>query len=199
MFNATRIRLYPTETQAQKLAVQFGCARWVWNNALALSQETYQATGKGLNYHTLALRLPKLKIEYEWLKDADSQALQQSLQNLARDFDNFFAKRGRYPRFKSKHGSQSFQYPQRVKIDGKRIYLPKVGWVCCVVHREIAGTLKTVTVSCNACGQYHAAVLTEDGVALPEVSADGKAIGIDVGLTHLAVTSDGSKFDNPRH
>ena len=199
MLNATRIRLYPTETQAQDLAFQFGCARWVWNNALALSQETYRATGKGLNYHALAVRLPKLKQELEWLKDADSQALQQSLQNLARAFDNFFSKRGKYPRFKSKHGRQSFQYPQRVKIDGAKIYLPKVGWIRCVVHREIAGTFKTVTISRNACGQFHAAVLTEDGAELPAVSADGKAIGVDVGLTHLAVTSDGSKFANPRH
>ena len=199
MFNATRIRLYPNEKQAQAFAVQFGCARWIWNNALALSQGTYRATGKGLNYHALALRLPKLKIEYEWLKDADSQALQQSLQNLARAFDNFFAKRGKYPRFKSKHGRQSYQYPQRVKIDGAKIYLPKIGWVRCVVHREIVGTFKTVTISRNASGQFHAAVLTDDGAELPEVSTEGKAIGVDVGLTHLAITSDGSKFDNPRH
>lgn len=199
MLNATRIRLYPDRPQAQALAVQFGCARWAWNNALAESGDLYRRTGKGLNYHAMAIRLPKLKQEFEWLGDADSQALQQSLQNLARAFDNFFAKRGKYPRFKSKHGRQSIQYPQRVKIDGSRIYLPKVGWVACVVHREILGKFKTVTISRNACGQYHAAILTDDGETMPAVSTDGKAIGIDVGLTHLAVTSDGSKFENPRH
>lgn len=199
MLNATRIRLYPTDQQAQKLAVQFGCARWVWNNALALTGEMYRSTGKGLNYHAMSIRLPKLKQEHEWLGYADSQALQQSLQNLARAFENFFAKRGRYPRFKSKHGRQSIQYPQRVKIDGSRIYLPKVGWVKCVVHREIVGRIKTVTVSRNASGQFHAAILTDDDQPMPTVSIIGKAIGIDVGLTHLAVTSDGSKFGNPRH
>jgi putative transposase len=199
MFNATRIRIYPTDQQAQALAVQFGCARWAWNNALAETGKLYLATGKGLNYHAMAIRLPKLKQEFEWLGDADSQALQASLQNLSRAFENFFAKRGRYPRFKSKHGRQSIQYPQRVKIEGDRIYLPKVGWVECVVHREIVGKVKTVTVSRNACGQFHAAILTDDGEPLPAVSTDGKAIGIDVGLTHLAVTSDGSKFENPRH
>jgi putative transposase len=199
MLTATRIRIYPTDTQAKSLAVQFGCARWAWNNALAATGELYRATGKGLNYHAMAIRLPKLKQEFEWLKGADSQALQQSLQNLARAFDNFFAKRGRYPRFKSKHGRQSIQYPQRVKINGARIYLPKVGWVKCVVHREVAGKFKTVTVSRNACGQFYASILTDDGVDMPTVSTDGKAIGIDVGLTHLAVTSDGSKFESPRH
>lgn len=199
MLNATRIRLYPTESQAQSLAVQFGCARWAWNNALAESGDLYRATGKGLNYHAMTIRLPKLKTEFEWLKDADSQALQQSLQNLARAFENFFAKRGRYPRFKSKHGRQSIQYPQRVKIEGNLIYLPKIGWTKCVVHREIVGRIKTVTVSRNACGQFHAAILTEDEIAMPAVSTVGKAIGIDVGLTHLVITSDGAKFDNPRH
>jgi len=199
MLNATRIRLYPTDAQAQALAVQFGCARWAWNNALALTGELYRATGKGLNYHAMAIRLPKLKQEFEWLGEADSQALQQSLQNLARAFENFFAKRGRYPRFKSKRDRQSIQYPQRVKLDGAKIYLPKVGWTKCVVHREIDGRIKTVTVSRNACGQFHAAILTEDDEKAPKVSTVGKAIGVDVGLTHLAVTSDGSKFDNPRH
>jgi putative transposase len=199
MFDATRIRLYPTDPQAQALVVQFGCARWVWNNALAESGNLYRTTGKGLNYHAMTIRLPKRKQEFEWLRGADSQVLQQSLQNLSRAYENFFQKRGGYPRFKSKHGRQSIQYPQRVKIEGSRIYLPKVGWVKCVVHREIIGRFKTVTVSRNACGQFHAAILTDNGEAIPTVSTDGKAIGIDVGLTHLAVTSDGSKFENPRH
>jgi putative transposase len=199
MLTATRIRLYPTAKQQEILAVQFGCARWCWNEAFATSQKLYADTGKGLNYHAMAVRLPKLKEQNPWLKDADSQALQASLQNLSRAFENFFAKRGRFPRFKSKHGRQSIQYPQRVKLDGNRIYLPKVGWVKCVVHRDIVGKVKTVTVSRNACGQVYAAILTEDSVAPPPVSANGKAVGIDVGLEHLAITSDGAKFDNPRH
>jgi putative transposase len=199
MLDATRIRLYPNDEQQQKLAVQFGCGRWAWNNALAELQRLYRETGKGLSYAGMTLRLPKLKQEFPWLDDADSQALQQSLRNLARAFQNFFEKRGKYPRFKSKHGRQSIQYPQRVKIEGSRIYLPKVGWVECVVHREIVGKVKTVTVSRNACGQFHAAILTDNGELMPAVKTEGKAIGIDVGLTHLAVTSDGSKFENPRH
>lgn len=199
MFAATRIRLYPTDEQAHSLAIQFGCARWAWNNALALTGDLYRATGQGLNYHAMAIRLPKLKQEFEWLGGADSQVLQTSLQNLSRAFENFFAKRGKYPRFKSKHGRQAIQYPQRVKTEDDRIYLPKVGWVECIIHREIVGTFKTVTVSRNACGQFHAAILTDNGEAMPAVSTEGKAIGIDVGLTHLAITSDGSKFANPRH
>lgn len=199
MFNAFQIRLYPNASQETRLSTQFGCARWVWNDALAKCIAAYKATGKSLNYRSLASQLPALKSEHEWLKEADSQALQQSLQYLSRAYENFFAKRGRFPRFKSKHGRQSYAYPQRVKLVGKKIYLPKVGWVRCVIHREIIGRMKTVTISRNSCGQFYASILTDDDSTTPTPSCDGRAIGIDVGLHHLVVTSDGSKFDNPRH
>lgn len=199
MLSTTRIRLYPTQNQRQSLAIQFGCARWAWNNALAETQCLYRQTGKGLSYAGMTARLPKLKQEFDWLASADSQVLQHSLRNLSAAFQNFFERRGRYPRFKSKHGRQSIQYPQRVKLDGNRIHLPKVGWVTCVVHREVFGKVKTVTVSRNACGQFHAAILTDNEMPMPPVSTEGKSIGIDVGLFDLAVTSDGSKFSNPRH
>ena len=199
MLQATRIRLYPNEAEKSALAVQFGHARWAWNDALRETQKLYQETGKGLTWVAMLNRLPGLKIENEWLKDCDSQVLQSSLRNLAAAFENFFEKRGGYPNKKSKYGPQSVQYPQRVTIDGDRIRLPKVGRVKCVVHRDIVGTIKTVTVSKNACGHYYASVLTETGVALPPVSTDGKAVGIDVGLLDISVTSDGNKFSNPRH
>lgn len=201
MLGATKIRLYPTAEQCTKLSVQFGHARWVWNDALALTQQTYRETGKGLGYHTLATRLPGLKKAVAWLAEADSQVLQQALQNLAAAFDNFFHKRARYPRFKSRYDRQSIQYPQRVKLDGKRVYLPKVGWVKAVVHRAITGRLKTVTVSKTPCGHYYAAMLTDDDVPLPAATlpAGGTFTGVDVGLTELAVTSACQHFQNPRH
>jgi putative transposase len=146
----------------------------------------------------MANRLPELKTEHEWMKDAYAQVLQSSIRNLAAAFQNFFEKRARYPRFKSKHRKQSIQYPQHVKIDGSIINLPKVGKVKAVIHREIVGRIKTVTVSKNPCGHYYASILTDDSIPVPPISIEGKAIGVDVGLTHLAITSDGSKFNNPR-
>ena len=111
--------------------------------------------------------------------------LQQSLQNLACAFDGFFGKRAKYPRFKSKHGrGSSIQYPQRVKLDGNRIYLPKVGWVKVqIVHRETVGKLKTVTVSRNASGQFHAAVLTDTGMPMPPSAPKGRRSGLTWGCS----------------
>ena len=74
-----------------------------------------------------------------------------------------------------------------------------LGTVKTKIHRQIEGELKTVTVSKNADGSYFAALLIEDAIEQPEQSSDGKAIGIDLGLTDFAITSDGSKYDNPRH
>lgn len=199
MLTAIRIRLYPNADQRQSLAKQFGCSRFVYNEALAETQRLYKETGKGLSYESMAVRLPKLKVKYDWLGEATAQVLQQSVRNLSRAFVNFFERRARYPRFKSKHGTQSIQFPQDVRIDNSRIRLPKIGMIKCVVHRGIFGTIKTVTVSKTPCGHYYASVLTEDGREMPPISAGGPAVGIDVGLIDFAVTSHGQHFSNPRH
>lgn len=200
MLTATKIRIYPNAKQEEALAKAFGCARWLWNNSLAETQKAYQETGKGLGQFALNARLPELKKEYEWLAETHSQVLQSVCLNMSRAFVNFFERRAKYPNFKLKHGKQSIQYPQGVKIvEGCKIFLPKIGHVKAVVHREIIGRIKTVAVSRNQAGLYFASVLTDNDIVAPVASFDGKVLGIDVGLTHLAVTSDGSKFDNPRH
>ena len=200
MITATQIRLYPTTVQEEILAKAFGCARWFWNNSLAETQRVYRETGKGLGQFAMNSRLPVLKKEFEWLAEPHSQVLQSVSLNLSRSFVNFFEKRAKFPNFKSKHGKQSIQYPQGVKIvDNSKVSLPKIGLVKSVVHREIIGQIKTVTVSKTPTGKYFASILTETGTAAPVVSFEGKILGIDVGLKNLAITSEGSKFDNPKH
>jgi putative transposase len=198
MYKAYKYRIYPTSEQETLLAKSFGCARWFWNYALNLCHETYKNTGKSLSRGYIQGLLPALKQEYEWLKDPYSQCLQVVALNLSTAYKNFFDKRAMLPKFKSKHGRQSISYPQSVKFDGNKIYLPKIDWVDCRLHRAFDGTIKTVTVSRNPDGKHFVSVLVEDGKADPESVPVDKAIGIDVGLTHFAITSDGSKFGNPK-
>ncbi|MDQ2097127.1 MAG: IS200/IS605 family element RNA-guided endonuclease TnpB [Tychonema bourrellyi B0820] len=198
MYQAYKYRIYPTSEQETLLAKSFGCARWFWNYAWNLCQETYKNTGKGLSRGYIQGLLPALKKEYEWLKEPYSQCLQVVALNLSTAYKNFFDKRALLPKFKSKHGRQSISYPQNVKFDGDKINLPKIGLVHCQRHRDFEGDVKTVTVSRNPDGKYFVSVLVDDGKANPELMPVDKAIGIDVGLTHFAITSDGSKFDNPR-
>jgi putative transposase len=192
--------MYPTASQQVHLAQAFGCARWVWNQSLNVMTSTYQETGKSVSAMDMKKQIPIWKIEHDWLKECYSQCLQQSVLNLGVAFKNFFEGHTGFPSFKSRHGRQSIQYPQKVTtIDNAAIKFPgNLGIVKAKIHRDITGDIKTVTVSRMTDGRYYASLLIDDGVETPEASSAGKAIGIDLGLTDFVVTSDGSKFHNPR-
>jgi len=200
IYRAYKLRIYPNTEQQTALAKAMGCCRWYWNYSLNLCQETYSKTGKGLSRGYIQGLLPELKKEYTWLTDAYSQCLQVVALNLSTAYKNFFEKRAKLPRFKSLHGRQSISYPANVKFEDDYLKLPgKVGSIYCRRHRDFQGTIKTVTVSKNPDGKYFASILVDDGKEIPESSTEGKAIGIDLGLTHFCITSNGSKYDNPRH
>lgn len=206
MLQVVKVRLYPNNQQQEALSQSFGNCRWLWNYCLNLMNQTYKDTGKGLSGYALKKQIPQLKKEHEWLKLTYSQCLQQTCLNLGVAFNNFFERRAKYPRLKSKHGKQSIQYPQNVKQIEDKLKLPMIGDVKAVFHRQIEGKIKTVTVSKNKAEQYYASILFEDETDKPESSTalkdtathKGKAIGLDMGLTHFCITSDRSKFDNPR-
>lgn len=199
MLKAYKFRIYPTSEQKVLLAKSFGSARWFFNFALDLASKTYQETGKGLSRNDLVKLLPGLKKEHEWLTEPPSQVLQQAALDLSSAFLNFLAGRARYPRFKSKHRKQSIRFPQNCRLDGEYLVLPKLKKVYCRVSRLPEGVLKSVTVSMTPTGEYYASCLYDDGTEKPEPSSEGKAVGVDLGITHFAITSDGSKHGNPKY
>jgi putative transposase len=201
MLKAVKVRIYPTDAQQAHLAKAFGCVRWVWNQSLAAISQTYKETGRGVSAMDMKKRIPLWKQEHEWLSECYSQCLQQSVLNLGVAFGNFFDGRTSYPTFKDRRGRQSIQYPANVKIlNAREIKFPgKLGTVQARIHRDCVGKLKTVTVSKMSDGRYYASLLLDDSLGKPESSSEGKAIGIDLGLIDFAVTSDGSKFSNPKH
>jgi putative transposase len=145
MRNVVKVKIYPTLEQQAALSKVFGCARWWWNYALNLNNEKYKATGKGLSRQGYNDQLPQLKKEFPWLTECYSQVLQSVSLNLSQAFINFFEGRTEYPNFKSKHGKQSIQYPQHVKLLDNAIKIPKIGEVRARIHRSFDGKLKTVT------------------------------------------------------
>jgi putative transposase len=215
MRNVVKVRLYPTPDQKLSLAKAFGSCRFIWNHCLAENNRTYKETGKGISAIAMKKCIPllKKKEETEWLKETYSQCLQSSVINLGIAFKNFFEKRGGYPRFKSKYGKQSLQYPQNVKIKNTGLYFPKIGEVKANLHRLFDGELKTVTISKTKTGKYYASLLFDDGLPEEELRAverrkvnseiesnsNGKVLGIDLGISSYCITSDGSKYDNPRY
>lgn len=204
LHKAVLVRLYPSKEQEIQLAQAFGCARWWWNYALNKSIETYKETGNGLSRVALNAFLPALKKAEEtvWLADCYSQILQATTLNLTTAYKNFFEKRAGFPKFKSKHGKQSIHYPQNVKMVDGNVKLPgNIGIVKAKIHRLIEGKIKTVTVCKTPSGKYFASILTEVEGENPTITF-GKIYGIDLGLKHFAVVTDGekvSKYDNPKH
>ena len=199
MYTGLKCRIYPTEEQKAQLRLNFSASRKVWNNSLEAIQQIYKETGKGLTYFKLTVRITALKKEIPWLKEASSRALEGSVKNLDQAFKNFFNKTAKYPKFKSYKHHKSVKYQNDMRIlNDKSIYIPKIGAVSAVIAREVVGKTKTAVVSEAASGRWYASFTIDDGLPAPEVSHDGKWLAIDVGLKHIAVTSDGAKFENPK-
>lgn len=195
-----KYRAYPTDEQAHLLAKTFGCVRFVWNNILDWRSREYSLHGTKINYAKSTARLTEMKQtpELAWLYDVSNVALQQSLRNQDKAFSGFFAKRGKYPNFKSKHGKQSIRLMSnafRIK-DGKLFIAKSVEPLSFVQSRPLPEKVTSITISKDASGRYFVAFQGEEEKALLPVVH--KSVGIDLGLTHFAVTSDGEKIAAPK-
>jgi putative transposase len=154
--------------------------------------------GKTLNYNNCCIVLTNLKKNDDtlWLKEVNSQALQQSLKNLETAYGNFFNKRSKFPKFKKKDNNQSFRVPQHISLKDNRIQIPKFKeGIDIVLHRHILGEIKSATFSRTPTNKYFVSILME----VPKKSKikTGKNVGIDLGITDFIVTSDGEKVKNP--
>ncbi|HEY7124362.1 MAG TPA: transposase [Ktedonobacterales bacterium] len=103
---AYRYRCYPTPSQCQTLDRTFGCARYVYNWALALRTDAYRKLGQSLFYRDTSAALTRLKQQEAtaWLNEVSCVPEQQALRHVDRAFTNFFEGRARYPKFKKKRG-----------------------------------------------------------------------------------------------
>ncbi|MEV5400979.1 RNA-guided endonuclease TnpB family protein [Streptomyces cellulosae] len=202
-------RVYPSAGQRSALARAFGCARVVFNDALRLREEARAAglpfvTSAELSKHLTAV---KKTPERAWLGEVSAVILQQSLRDLDTAYRNFFdglkGKRPRMgaPRFKSKRDNrQSIRFTANAAwriTPGGKLRLPKIGDLKVKWSRTLPSTPTTVTVVRDAAGRYFASFVVETDASevLPETTPE---VGIDLGLGHFAVLSDGTKVDSPR-
>ncbi|MFB9579885.1 RNA-guided endonuclease InsQ/TnpB family protein, partial [Streptomyces yanii] len=203
-------RLYPSTGQRTALARAFGCARVVYNDALR-ARET--AREQGLPFPKTGDLSKRLITEAKntpkraWLGEVSAVVLQQSLRDLDTAYKNFFdglkGKRPKVgaPRYKSKRDTRQavrFTANARWSITaGRKLRLPKIGDVRVRWSRMLPSTPSTVTVVKDSAGRYFASFVVETGPSevLPTTAPE---LGIDLGLGHFAVLSDGTKVDSPR-
>ena len=200
-----QFRFYPTEAQAKTLGQCFGAARWVWNTALAWRSAAYKIDGERVTGVDFSRELTWLKTlePYAWLCDVPATVFAQTLRDQDRAFANFFAKRARYPRFKTRRAAASIRYQidQRMVMNvyraGEMLKLPGLGALDIRWSRVPGGAPKMVTVRVDACGRWFVSFMVEDHIEPLPASASG--VGVDLGVNDIVTTSDGRKSGNPRH
>ena len=196
-----RFKLYPNKAQTELLAKHFGCSRFVYNYFLNQRKEQYRITGNSDNFYAQCKTLTTLKKQEEtaWLKEVNAQTLQFAIRSLEAAYNNFFKKRTKFPKFKSKHSKNSFTVPQSAYVAGGRLFIFKFKeGIKCRVHREIKGKVGKVTITKTPSGKYFVSVFTEEEYITPIKKTD-KSIGVDMGLKDLLTTSDGETFNNNRY
>ena len=201
MEKAFKFRLYPTEAQAHLILQIIGCCRYVYNAVLAKQIDLYKTEQKHLEKYDTFKLLPAMKTEKPWLKLADSIALQSSLEDLDRTYQNFFKKPKKtgFPKFKSKRYSRpAYRTKSNIKVLDGYIQLPKLGKVKAKVSQPVKGRILNATVSITRTGKFFVSLCCTD-VEILQFRKTGSVVGIDIGLHDLIVTSNGEAFSNPRH
>ena len=199
-------RFYPTSVQKTELAQLFGCVRVVYNWGLACGRDALEANQKLPSVTDLSRALTSLKKTdgYAWLSDVSCVPLQQSLRHLKRGWSTCFAKRAKRPRFKSRKGKQSAEFTKSaMRITGQTVTLGRITEPLRVkwsrplpTDEEGTALVSSCTVTKDACGRYHISFVVQ--VEVLELQKLNKSIGLDLGLTHFAIASDGQKFANPK-
>jgi len=195
--------LQPIVQQEVLLNKHFGCVRYLYNHFLNQRTTAYKENNETQNYYDNAVEIPKLKKELPWLKEVGSQALQYAVKQLQNGYDNFFRKckqkvKGKkgFPRYKSKHGKQSFKVMQNVKLVEGKLVIPKfLDGIPIILHRELEGEIQFATISKNKTGQYHVSITVSR--EMPQLSPTDKMVGIDLNVM-ANVDSDGNAELNPR-
>ena len=204
MRTAYKCRAYPTPEQAANLSRTFGCVRKVWNETLAWRHARYHRDGLNTNVPEANAHLTAMKRlpEFAYLSEVSSVPLQQVLRTQQKAFANFFAKRARYPRFKSRQGRQSATYTRSgFSYRDGRVKLAKMTDPLDVVWsrpQPEGAEPSSVTVSRDTAGRWHVSLLVEDPTVIP-LPPTLNAVGVDVGLKDFAVLSTGERIPHPKH
>jgi len=203
---AYRCRAYPDQAQQQVLARTFGCVRVVWNRTLAARRDRWHRDRTGTSYAGAdrALTAMKKDPDLAFLAEVSSVPLQQALRHQHQAFTAFFARRARYPRFKSRRGRQAAHYTRSAfTLRGGVLRLAKttgpLRFVWSWPQVDLTALDPAMVIACREPDGRWYVTFTLDTDTPKPLAAAGRAVGIDLGVKDFAVTSDGDKITNPRH
>jgi len=207
MIKSYKFRIFPSKKQIRILNQHLEECRWLYNYCIEERREAWKKNKKSLSYFDQCLKLIDLKRNKAFLNNVYSQVLQEVVKRVDLAFKGFYRRvknkeKPGYPRFKGKNRYNSLTYPQLgfkfKKIDKRNgiIQLSKIGVIYVKITQEIEGKLKTCTVKRSPTGKWYVILTCEfEPKPLPK---NDKTVGIDVGVKHFVVMSDGNKIENPK-
>lgn len=204
MYKGYEYRLYPTKQQVEMLNKTFGCCRFVYNKALDIRLRYYQQTQKDIKSFELSKMLTEWKKELTWLKEVDSQSLQQELRHLDNAYTKFYREKKGFPKFKSKHNNRKSYTTtsQCIKLlsEENRIFLTKIGKVKIRLDRLPKGIILSGCVKKTPTNKYFISLTVKENIIIPNKSLvkEETSIGIDLGIKDFCILSDGRKIANPK-
>jgi putative transposase len=205
MLKAFKYRLYPTKKEAELINKHINSVRFVYNLALETKQTAYIGNKINITCFDLHKQIPELKKECEWLKEINSQSLQQAVTDLDSAYTRFFKGLSEFPKYKSKRNrKQSFRVPQHIYVDkiNNKLIIPKFkGGISLIFHRNYEGEIKQCTISKTATNKYFVSILVDTNIVAPAKSKidDTTSVGIDLGIKNFLTTSNGETIVNPKH
>lgn len=206
---AYKYRLYPKKKQAEKLQWTLDRARELYNAALQERRDAYRMGHVSISYNQQAAHLPEIKEVRPEYQEIHAQILQDVLRRVKKAYDNFFrrVKAGQtpgYPRFQGDGRYDSFAFPQSgfSLTEDNRVCLSKIGTLKVKIPKgkkanPPVGTMKTCTIKRE--GEHWFIIFTCEVEQEVVSHPSEEAVGIDLGLLHVATLSDGSTIENPRH
>ena len=213
MLRAIKVRLYPNKTQEQTLNKVLGSYRFVYNQMLALKQNTYNDNKKSLGFIDLSkyfygtLRKDE---QYVWLKEQNTKVLKQAIRQMLTAYDRFFKQHNGFPKFKSKKDKESALFPleaisKRNNFNERKITLTKplkgIRFRCSDLYfnrlQRHKDEIRSATLSKTKSGNYFLSILIDlPQEELIKFECTNKHVGIDLGVKDFVITSDGEVFEN---
>lgn len=199
MILAHQIQLKPNAQQSEYFAKAAGTARFVYNWGLNRWRELY-AAGENPSAYRLKQEFNSIKREqFPWALDVTKCAAEQSFNDLGTAFTHFFKKLGGYPTWHKKSIKDSFYLSNdKFKLDGKKIRIPKLGWVKLTEHLRFTGKIMSATVRRIADRWFVAISVKIDTQDMLILHKNHVEVGIDLGLKTLATLSDANQFQAPK-
>ena len=203
MFKAYKYRIYPNTLQVELIQKTFGCCRFIYNQCLALKIDKYKNNHSSMSKFDCNNYVNQiLKNKFDWLKEVDKYALTNAVFEMDDAYQNFFKQDFGFPKFKSKrfdkksYTTNCVRKNIEVSFTRNKIKLPKLKWIKAKIHRYFKGRIKSATISQVPSGKYFVSILVD--TECEPIEFAGCAIGIDLGIKDLLITSNGDKYDNIR-